>query len=298
MTMIINNRENIEVILRGGFPEYRLHNRNEIPQNSILFRNLFTLAGTSSTIQAHSNLETFTIPGHINYSSVAIVEENGMNCNQLKEGNRVLLTAQYSKFFSFNTMENLRNNMLCLLPEDMDMVNALFIPLLCKAISLCNLRNSISDRVLMLGCDIIGLMMIMLMNLEGIRPVVVLDKCEYKHDLLRKKGVSDILDIHSIHLNQELKKFETVFVISQPNEEIDELAEYESYDKEIIYCSNMNTKNCMAHDTRMNAIELLENSDIYVKDLIACHVHAEHVNQVFNDICENKYSGKALVYDW
>ncbi len=295
--------ENIKIIIRENKPivrvEAREGNKNS---NSITVRILFTLTGTCNR---NIDLQMFSshdfIPYHANYTSVGIIEEVGSNTKLSGKGKLVLLPAQFSKYIDFTEKEylKLKRKYFSILPRDLDPVDALFLPFICVALDIVSrIQEEGLESILFLGCGLLGAILLKILDLDNIHPIIYLDEKDIDSRLLFENGAKHVFENGS-EIAQDVKSsIKEVFVLSKGDwvDNIKENILYESVNYTDLWAEE--GEFAMCYDTQLVALDLLRNNQLYLKDLIAQHIHAEAAMEACNSIKDNFYKGKSLIYDW
>ncbi|BCJ94859.1 hypothetical protein acsn021_24280 [Anaerocolumna cellulosilytica] len=289
----MKTRENISLIVNNNIPNYKTEvNKFLINQNKVLLRNMFTLMGTILfNLSMNNKMSLFNIiPKHYAYSSIAVVEDIGEQNFSIDIGSRILLSPLFKKFSIIDNIGALKTEgrFYSILPDDIDPVDAIFLPLICKALELCEDYRIIKSKpILLIGCNILGAIILKLLNLENTDSTVLLTGEDLDVKYLKEYGASKVI--------YEKEIDETFF--NQYHNVINLTSDYCNM-VQWVHSFEGNSYGIINRDVQTTAIQLLQSRELYVKDLIALHVHAECVGEIHQSIIENKFMGKALIYDW
>lgn len=273
----------------------------DLDDNSILVQIRHTLIDTREGMDCFLTLnEVNENSFYYGYMSIGEIIHIGNNVHYCRKGMYILLPAIYQKFIiiSEHDKQRLSQTIFHVLPFDLDadVVQALFYPLLGIAIALIEqLQEDGETCVTLLGCHALGGILMKLCNLNNISCEVVLGNKDVNTLFVEENGGKITAFCEELLENEQkviiLERFVELEHIEQSDSEkyinVNEFIE-EEYG------------NCIWNNRYIQSSieELLENHDIDILDMIGQHVHAESAEENYRDICEGKYQGKLLVYDW
>ncbi|PJI06524.1 MULTISPECIES: hypothetical protein [Clostridium] len=294
--------ENISIKVKDGIPDcYVELCSRKIMSDEVLLRNLFTLVGTN-TYKLSSNISKEIIPNHNAYSSVAIVEEVGDDYKNIDIGSVVLISPYMNKYIKLKKLQKLKKECIMFdeISKNIDLVDATFIPLICKAIDICNdISMSDSKELIVLGCDLLGVIIVRLLKRIDIHPIIIIDNNDIKQEILKKSGAKYIIYKNQYKLKSINKNVKNIINLTSEKwaQEIQRNIQ-NNIDQVKYYNCNSEINRSLSHDNKINAVSLLASGELNVTDLIGQHVHAEHISDTIKAIRNNDFLGRALVYDW
>lgn len=289
----MDTRENISLVVNNNIPKYKTEvSRFVINHSKILLRNMFTLMGTIPfELSINNQMNSFDIiPRHYAYSSIAVVEDVGKQNTYIDVGCKILLSPLFKKFAILENLKQLKGKgeFFLFLLEDIDPVDAIFLPLICKALELCeDYRILRLEPVLLIGCNLLGAIILKLLKLENIKTAVLLKGEDLDVRYIKEYGAYKV-----VFENEIDQKF-----FSEYHNIINLTSEYCNVSR-FVQFSEGSRYGRINRDVQMSAIQLLQGGELCVRDLVALHVHAEYIDEIHQSIIDNKFMGKALVYDW
>jgi len=297
------------IAVEDGNPTYCVQEfENKVEKNGLIIRNLFTLTGTVSDNVLDTGSKLYTIPGHFGYASVGIINDVGEGYLQFEPGMLVVLSPKYSKYIKVNNVRELNKDesYFNVIPKDLDKVDATFIPLVSLALTLYQNIENINDkkRIILLGCNIVGIILLKLLVTYGEVATVILDNDVIKPDLLIESGAESVFNYGDSIPQDLINNAGNIFVLSNSpwaSNIQNSFLEVNPYCNFVQFQNNYSINNTCSwrhHDTINLAIELLKEERLNVKDLIGQHVHAESALDTFHSIKKNVFGGKVVVYDW
>lgn len=278
----------------------------ELDTFDLVIRNHFTLTGTE---RDDSNLSffhgSFVPPEHYSYSSVGYIEEAGSGMKH-RLGSRVVYRPQFSKYVHLSLEEN-RLKDLIFLSDDIDLVDATFIPILCVALSAYyDIKDHEVETVNLWGYGLLGNILLRLLSRdEEYRVNVFMDEVE---SFVRNNELSDQKYMGQVHfrgLSEMLNKLDENQALVLLDSTLLPERTYEKMKMNPL-CMFMDlsrfaandVRTCLKHDNIQEVYQLLRQQEIHLKDLIAQHVHAEHVEDIISQTKRGFFKGKTIVYDW
>lgn len=275
--------------------------RYDRDEKSIFVQVKHTLIDTSEGMDCFSGLNKVNEnPFYYGYISIGEVLEAGNNVHYCRKGMQVLIPATYQKFIviSDHEKQRLSRTIFHVLPDSFnaDVIQILFYPLLCAANALIEqLKETETVNITLAGCHAFGGILMKLCRLNDISCEVILGTKDVSPFFVEQNGG------RTITLSEDLlEKAEKVIIL----EKLSELKYIKVSDSEkYIHVNNFIEKEYGTSFWRnsyiqTNSEEILKNHDIDVSDMIGQHVHAEAAEETYRYICEDKYQGKLLVYDW
>lgn len=274
---------------------------SELEENSIIIQIKHTLIDTGEEMSCFSVLNQVNEnPFYFGYISIGKVIAVGENVQYCREGMYVLLPATYEKFLivSEQEKEQLGKAIFHVLPANLeaDVIQSLFYPLLGVADALIEkLQEDGVEAVTLIGCHALGSILLKLCNINGITCNVVLGSRDVSTDFVEENGgmvlefSEDLLEnADKILVLEELQeKVDITQLDSQKYINVNQFLEDEYGD--FVWNDRY---------IQSNIEEMLDYQEVDVSDMIGQHFHAESAQENYQNICENKYLGKLLVYDW
>jgi hypothetical protein len=273
-----------------------------VPPHGAVYKNLFTLAGTSREYPEIEAVATFgCLPNHFAYSSIGIIEEVGRDWSLAGPGSVLLIPAHYSTYVVLNADAPADWGRLIfkIVPQTLDKTEALFLPLLCTALRIKErVEDPVDGALLFWGCGLLGTILLKLLALEDIHPVVARrGESTVRAELLWENGADSVIT------NPEdlPEKIAQVVLFAPEYPDLPDGGICGNSDPIDVRDESGGTHHGYAwhsHDIWQNAVGLIGSQRVTFKDLIAQHVHAEAVSAVERSIQTGLYHGGAIVYDW
>lgn len=272
----------------------------DLDENSILVQIRHTLIDTREGMRCFSALNRLNEnPFYFGYISIGEVIETGKNVHYCRKGMNVLIPATYQKFVVISKQEKQRLSHIIfyILPDnlDVDLVQALFYPLLSAANAVIEqLKEDGTVRIILAGCYAFGGILIKLCLLNDISCEVLLGTKDVSKLFVEENG-GQITTLSGLSESRE----KVIIMETLAGLECSEQLE----DKRYINVNKLIAEEyatCVWRDCYIQSSndEILRNYDIDVSDMIGQHVHAEAAKETYSGICEGRYQGKLLVYDW
>lgn len=273
----------------------------DLDEKSILIQIKHTLIDTGEGIDYFSVLnEVNRNSFYYGYISIGKIIDIGTDVHYCRKGMYVLIPATYQKFVVISEQEKQRlsGTMFYILPDNFkaDVIQALFYPLLSVANALIErLLEEGIVRITLVGCHIFGGVLMKLCRLNEIACEVILGTKDVSKSFVNENGGK--IAVLSEDLLEDAEKI--IVIEALAGLEFIEESDSEKY----INVNEFVEKEygtCIWKDRYIQSSieEILRNDDIDVSDMIGQHVHAEAAEETYRYICEGKYQGKLLVYDW
>ncbi len=310
MQRISFHRENVSIMREGLQPRVYVENHADaIPADGVLIRNLFSLTGTVRERSLLRFLPDFLgLPLHPGYASVGVVTEVGSACRTLDRGDIVLMPVCRSTYVTFSQAYPHPSSepLLRKVPLQVDGVDATFVPLVSLSLYLARQAIGTVDKpVILLGCGLLGIVLLRVLTLENINAIVYTCEEDIPEEWIRENTIEVVLSCDQPLPLKFRGKVQTAFILSSSKSYYEAASLLLSTRGNCIPAAAADSKQVsvphfpwLGNDIIEDAVDLLRDGDLLVKDLIAQHVHPEAVAQVYHAIQQNHYSGRALVYDW
>ena len=292
--------DNIVIEMKDGHPSCEKKMlEGKLEESEVLFKSLFTLVGTDSCeMIPEVCLYSDKLSKHKSYTTVARVEAVNDACVNLEVGDIVLTDAHFESYF-IQKMEQKRKSMFIKLSNDIDYVNAVFLPLICSAVSLCNdIEMYECEKIAIAGCSLFGAVLLKIMKQRNMHPILITEAQDLKKENLLKYGAESV--ICKEELSEEMiNSFDLFIALSSSEfaEDVSRVIQQTNSSVEIYECEDV-TKTCLNRDAREEVLQQLMDEELVVKDLIAQHVHAEHILYTLELLSKDMFFNMALVYDW
>lgn len=272
----------------------------DLDENSILVQIRHTLIDTREGMGCFSALNRVNENSfYYGYISIGEIIDIGKNVRYCRKGMNVLIPAVYQKYVVISEQEKQRLNQIIfyVLPDNLgaDLVQALFYPLLSVANAIIeHLKEDGTARIILAGCYALGGILIKLCMLNDISCEVLLGTKDVSKLFVEGNG-GEITTLSGLSESREKVIIMETLAGLEYSQQLDN-KRYINVNKliaeEYATCAWMDCYIQSSND------EILRNYDIDVSDMIGQHVHAEAAKETYSDICDGRYQGKLLVYDW
>jgi hypothetical protein len=278
-----------------------------LPDDGMIVRNLFSLTGTHPEETFLASLsQTLHLPHHPGYVSLGRVERAGKNCHGFREGDEVLLPAQYSTYTTFERTRSAVTtpDLLRKVSSASDPLCNLFVPLVSLALYQAeHIQDMQCDEVIFVGCGLLGAILLPLLKAKygDMRICVVKDEIDLKATWLRTHGADEVIAASDLRECQIFTECAVCLFTSA------------SWTHEVLSSHRLKNAACLSMlngegepghwpwldpDHVEEAASFSRTEFMSFSDVIAQHIHAEAAQQVYEDIVTSRYHGKAIVYDW
>lgn len=235
--------------------------------------------------------------GHFGYASIGKVIVSGKQ-NPLLEGQYVLLPPVFSKYIELDAScdANRSPYQIRTIPIKMDLVEALFIPVLCIAFHLLDkieVAYEECKQVVIFGYTLASDVLHHILVMNKIDAVIVDESSSGKH----KKCIygNDYLE------NVEVSKIGQIVVFKQVFSGVCFVEKLKDINIKWIEvpCFAQVLKLYMRYDLFSEVVNYLRHNDnTFLQELVVQHVHAESVSQTCSLIEKYRFYGPCVVYDW
>jgi threonine dehydrogenase-like Zn-dependent dehydrogenase len=275
-----------------------------------VIRNRFSLTGTLGEKSLLGLLpDSLGLPLHPGYASVGVVEEVASTHSRLEAGDVVVMPACYSTYVALppTRVSDSQGFFLQRISANTDMVDATFATLAGLSLYLARQTPRTTKMpVVLLGCGLLGAVLSRVLRLENVRAFVCADQADLQSELILASGAEAVLSCEQPFPRELLETAQAVFILSSSDwcsRIVSTLSSVRERPFVVTAVSNDHQGAgkrypWLGYDVLGEALALLRDGELVVRDLVAQHVHAEAVEQVYRAIQQNRYRGRALVYDW
>jgi D-arabinose 1-dehydrogenase-like Zn-dependent alcohol dehydrogenase len=308
---IPDRRENIHIVVEGLQPRVDVqYHPGTTSSDSVLVRNRFSLTGTLREQSLLGHLpDSLGLPLHPGYANVGVVEEIVTAHGQLARGDVVVIPACHSTYTTLTkaSLSDLPGFFLQRVPADVDMVDATFAPLVSLSLYLTRQApQALGGPVVLLGCGLLGVVLLRVLQLADVDAIVYTGDDDMPRELI-ESGAGVVLGYKRLLPKEMVGKVQVVFVLSSSvwcSQAVATLSSIQGGPAIVSALlnddSDSNGKHLawLGYDAFKEALDLLRSGELIVRDLVVQHVHAEIADQVYGAIQQNRYRGRAIVYDW
>ncbi len=289
----MKQRMDAEIVMLGNTPVVKMEPFEETGHCfDVLCRNLHTLVGIPANGVNYDYInQKNLIPTQHNYASVAIIEEVAHSCSDLFQiGDKIVITPYLKKYIGIENLKRGQRIIYRKVCSGIDDVDYLFYPLLCYSLAL---MDEIADyeKILFLGCNLTGSLLLKLLREKNISPIIHLDELDISEKLIYKNGVDRVFAFHDNGFYEMLEECEVIVLNSCQEKVVDEIQKMHPHIP-IVRGKQWNKE----HENR--AFDMLKQQMISFEDFISHHEHAENISILTEEMKINKYKGKAIIFDW
>lgn len=289
----MRQRMDIEIVMPGNAPVVKMEPFEKTESCfDILCRNLHTLVGmpTNSINYEYIN-QNKLIPTQLNYSSVAVIEEVSHGCSHLFQvGDKIIIKPYLKKYIGIENIKGEQKIIYRKICSGIDEVDSLFYPLICYSLALMD-EIAAYEKILFLGCNLIGRVLLKLLQEKNIFPIVCLDELDIDEKLIYKNGSGKVFASHDNGLYEKLEGCEAIVLNSCRINVLNTI--HKMYPHIPIIRGRQWDK---GHEDK--AFDILKRQMISFEDSISHHEHAENISILTEEMKINKYKGRAVIFDW